>query len=548
MDLKIFWKHKFVWIIIILGILVYSNALFNDFVWDDVKQIVESPSLHTIKNIPLFFIGNAQVYKQANPLNLLYYRPISFTVLDLIYNIFHTPFFFHLFQISVHILNTILIFKLLKKFISNKISLLFSLLFLVHPINIEAVSYIASFQDVLFFLFGIAALNIVIKHEPQKYSIAWLFIFLLLSLLSKETGFLFIPLIIIYSVLFVRKKVALMVLPSAAPILIYLFLRFFISKSPINNAIVSPIMGLSFIDRLINIPAVFFFYIKTFLFPKDLAISQDWVVTKIDLTNFYFPLLVDIFFVVILLLIGYFCVKNNHKKLKTLLFFFSWFFLGIGFHLQIYPLDLTVAERYFYFPMAGLLGAIGVLIQYFIDKSLKFKKIWLYFIIVIILAFSLRTVIRNTDWQNPYTLYSHDIKFSRESFDLEANLGVELIKLGRLEEAKIHLENSEKTSPYHFENLSNLGVLYNREKNYKKAEEYFKFAIRENKDFYPAYHNLAYLYLNRGEYKTAEEFIKKALETYPESSGLWIFLSQAEYKLGNQKSARDAEIKAYSIK
>ena len=102
-------------------------------------------------------------------------------------------------------------------------------------------------------------------------------------------------------------------------------------------------------------------------------------------------------------------------------------------HMQIFPLDVTISGRWFYLPMFGLLGILG---------HLKFKKITYYIAVLLILIFSIVTFIRSFDWKNGLTLYSHDAKIVKNDFNLENNLGVELYRIGKFNEASYHFQNS----------------------------------------------------------------------------------------------------------
>lgn len=50
---------SFVVCIIIVGFLVFFNSLFNAFAYDDDLQIVSNPLVHSLVNIPYFFMGGS---------------------------------------------------------------------------------------------------------------------------------------------------------------------------------------------------------------------------------------------------------------------------------------------------------------------------------------------------------------------------------------------------------------------------------------------------------------------------------------------------------
>ncbi len=93
--------------LILLGLLVYSNSLLNGFIGDDNSQIVNNPSIRSLSNIPLFFKGSTMYLEQIHATVGVYYRPMLSATYSLLYALFGTnAFFFHLFQLGLHITNS----------------------------------------------------------------------------------------------------------------------------------------------------------------------------------------------------------------------------------------------------------------------------------------------------------------------------------------------------------------------------------------------------------------------------------------------------------
>jgi hypothetical protein len=128
------------------------------------------------------------------------------------------------------------------------------------------------------------------------------------------------------------------------------------------------------------------------------------------------------------------------KRNKTLILFTVMFICGVSPYMQLFPLDMTVAARWFYYPFIGFLGICGYYLSSIIKKSNQ--KIIYVLAAVILVLFSLRTFERISDWKNGLTLYSRDILYSRNSFDLENNLGVELFRKGDIDNARMHFKKS----------------------------------------------------------------------------------------------------------
>ncbi len=487
---------KKILIIVFLGLLIYGFSLSNGFVWDD-EVFIQSGS------------------SSQNALAGTYFRPVITAVYSTIYNVFGPrPFFYHFFQLIFHIATTILIYYLFRRFFKEAISLILALIFLVHPVSVEAISFASAMQEVAFTLTGIIGLYLFVipSKEGIQTKIDYFKIFLgtcllLIALLMKETAIVFFVLVFCYLVFFRRKQTDVLVNYSIFAVIllmVYLLARISSGNLYVQGQGLFPIMRVSLITRLINIPSIIFYYLKMFFYPMNLAIAQHWVVRTADFQGFWWPLFVVIgFFLLIFLSFP----RRRESSLNLdprlhgndFIFFFLWFLIGLLPHLQIIPLNMTVAERWFYFPMIGLLGMIGALMIKKNNKSIMIVGI------IIITLFSIRSFIRTLDWRNGLTLYSHDIK-KTSSFDLQNNMGVELFRVGRYNEAKKYFEVSVKLAPYWWVNWNNLGAIYEREKNYKKAAEYYQKSV-SNGQYYLAYENLAkILVLHGNDQKKTEEF------------------------------------------
>jgi tetratricopeptide (TPR) repeat protein len=212
--------------------------------------------------------------------------------------------------------------------------------------------------------------------------------------------------------------------------------------------------------------------------------------------------------------------------------------------MQIFPLDHTVTDQWFYFPMIGMLGMIGVIIQAF---HIKFTgKITVAIIAILIIVLSIRTFIRSFDWRDDFTLASHDVTVSKEAYSLEHELSRIYIDRGEYQLAKVHAERSIQIFPYVF-NYTDLGNAYFSLGNYPEAKKAYQQALKYG-DNYTTYENLSALYINYGDPKEGVHFIKNLLERkYPSDARLWLYLGVLEYRLGNKDDAKTAIQHAYQF-
>src|SRR3990172_2339230 len=144
--LLVYWR----WVLVVVGVVVFFDALGGGFVMDDYSVVAYNPLVRSVKNIPRMFLGSMffDVAKTESG-GGQFYRPVVSVVYALIYMFAGAkPVAYHVIQIGLHIVNAILVFELFKKFLNNKWAAVLSLVFLVHPINVQAVSYIGSLNDV----------------------------------------------------------------------------------------------------------------------------------------------------------------------------------------------------------------------------------------------------------------------------------------------------------------------------------------------------------------------------------------------------------------
>lgn len=533
--------------IVIIGFIVFANMLFNGFVWDDMSYILANAEVHTF-NFPSYF-------GQTLFNNTGQYRALTEVYFAAIYSVAtNSSFLYHFLQLVIHILNASLVFLLFKKFFKPFLALLLSLVFLIHPMQVESVSYISAAGGVLFFCFGILALLQLDKKTISLQNIIVIMLLLLLSLLAKEAGILFIIMGICY-VYFVNKSYLRQVIVlSTSVVLIYCLIRFGIGGVYFGTRPLIPIARLDLAQRLIMLPKIIVFYFETFLFPINLLIDQQWTVTSPSIFNFYVPLLVVISLAFSFVGYSWKLFKEKKSEGKVFFFFLIWTSIGLGLYSQILPLDITVADRWIYFPVVGMLGMIGSIISPFVENQKKRKYAIVTFIIVITFL-SLRTITRNADWSNALTLYGHDTKY-HTNFLIENDYAQQLDSAGQTELALIHQKKSVGLFPYE-QNLLNLANLYMKLGDTTKADYYYTQAL-SSRTYIPwkyehiinTYIDYAKLLLLEGDTKKSAMVAEEGINDYydfPSRAYLLFLLALADYQTGDVASATNAAQQAYSL-
>lgn len=526
-------------IIVVVGFVVFSVGLKNPFVGDDTLQIINNPPVHSISNIAEFFEGGT-FYSGIPGHKLLgvYYRPLMTTAFSLIYTLFGPhQFFFHFAQLLLCIGSAVILYLFFRYSFKAAVALPLALTFLIHPVNSQVVFAVASMQDALFFFFGILALYLLVRYRSNK-SLIVVAACLLLSLLAKETGLLFVGLALLYLFWWNRERLYLFAGTMVLPVALWLVLRAHAIGLTGAQSTNSPIDSLPLAHRLINDPYIVLFYVTKFVFPWKLSSAYFWSFGAIDFRHFVLPLIVDLFVFGLIVYAAIVIRRTSSKaQLYTYLFFTVWFIAGFLPNLQIVPLDFSASEPWFYFSMAGALGMIGTILTSFPKpKEVRLHSPAAAVVCALILVlFGARTVVRGTDWSSAYNLARHDYASSREDYyaikviaehDVANHADRQAVAMGELS-ISIH----PTLSAY-----KNLGLAQVHLGDYQAAYNAYSdaLAIDPNKSS-TSYEELGILSLFAGDFHTNQRLLMAATQKYPNDQRLWFCLVALD-ELNNDKA------------
>jgi tetratricopeptide (TPR) repeat protein len=495
---------------------------------------VNNLPVHYIKNISIFFKGST-FYEGHGlaPLSGSYYRPLMTTVFSLIYTVFGPhPFYFHLVQLLLFIGSVILLYLVFRYFLKPSIALFLALIFLVHPINSEMVYAIPVLQDTLYFFFGILGLYVLLRFNSIR-SVLLVAVCLFLSILSKETGLLFVGICGIY--IFWRDRNRLypyigMVTPF---LILYLFLHHQAVGS-LANPHTAPIDNLGLKGRLLTDPSIFLFYIEKAFFPWRLSNIYFWYYKAFSIQHVLIPGIIDLGVICIFVYGAVFVHRRSAKNLfYSYLFFSVWFGLGMILNLQLLPLDCTASEPWFCFAFVGLLGMFGIVIQ---SCRVKIHARWIIVVmVVIILILGFRTAMRAFDWRSQVRLAQIDLLASPDNYFAYNLIAIHYLNQGNYSMALRDVNRSLAQFPS-YSSYNTLGEILSDEGDYS--------INHGGSDYSTPYENIAQLLVLSNNQSYNQGFMVNALGLFPQDSALWIDYAIIEQKYGNNATARYALTRA----
>jgi tetratricopeptide (TPR) repeat protein len=553
-------------ILTVVTVSLNINTVKNYYNLDDFHIAKNNPDFEQgIKSIPKIFVTQYSSREDKS----YGYRPLIRTSFAIEYELFgKIPHISHFINVIFYLLCVLLLFKVLWRLLRNYHYLFpffITLLFAAHPIHTEVVASLKNRDELFMLLFGLLALDQSVKYADtgNNKHIYWALGMFFLSGLSKPTAaafFFLIPLSLHFFTDLELKKVIRVTLLVAVISIIAAFGPFLYLPSHdrtlamLENPLA--VQG-NFLDHIAYAGYSLYYYLKLLIFPHPLRYYYGYnLFPEISLTNILVILSV-------LAHIGIFIFAIYKLKQKHILSFIILAYLTsiVLFTNLFKPVPGIIGERFLLVPsiafcIALVYGINRIFLQDPGAKRLPGLKAFgiTTVIILILIPYSAKTLIRNRQWQTEYTLYKADMPYLYNSFkgnDLYAN---EIMKSVNRELAKpvnvlkfiepqvklaiSHWERAieilpEASSPYR-----NLGIIYSRVyKNYDTAIYYFNETLKREPEDPMTFFNLGMTYEGKGEPARAIEYLKRSLALDSSSVNTRSRMANIYYGLGEFKEA-----------
>ncbi len=460
---------KYIFTLILITVLAYLSSFSNDFVWDDLNNIVNSKQLDG----PV--IWQNILFKLQPPAQ--FYRPIPSLAIVLDHFLWgKNPFGYHLTNFLFHLFNVMLIFYITTRLCnSSAISFICALLFAIHPIQTEAITYISGRSDPICGFFLFTAFLFYLKSFNTRYRQFVYFglalVLFLLGLLSKEIAIVFPFIVFAYEYLYLNSRFKSCLkrsMPFFAVLSSFLVFRYIF--------LAGPIVKLD-LNKIFLAPKILIYYIRLLIFPIKLHMQH-----RLEDASF----LINMPFILSLLIfIGLIYIGLRFAKRRFMKFSLAWFLIGVFPFLGIIILNADIAEHWLYLASFGFfLFLAGLFAQI---KPLN-RKIALS---IAVLFLSILTFQRNTVWRDDISIYQDALKYRPNDTKLHYNLGNAYLRHGLLNEAAKEYSIAIKHNPDYAYALNNLGLVMERQGDTKAAHQHYEMAITSDPELDAAQKNLS---------------------------------------------------------
>jgi Flp pilus assembly protein TadD len=513
---------------------------------------------------------------------LMLYIPVTYTIWSILWSIvshivpqdgdyrIHAQVF-HLANLFIHVLNSIILFLIVFKLIKDKLSVLIgAILFGIHPVQVESVAYITELKTLLAFFFSLLSINLYLEYylkqiQGEKVNFSTCFFYCLsitafaLALLSKPISVVVPVFIMIINHFFfninIRDNVK-KIIPWV--VLSILMISITIAVQPIPASQYIPPFWL----RPLIVLDTSTFYLTKLVYPDILGI--DYARTPEFVLNQWWRYLtgavsLGVFFVL------FFLRRKYPLYLACFLIFLAGFLPASGIVPFQFQKFSTVADRYLYFSMMG--PAIAVAVFFHNEKNL----FHLMPVFIIVVSLMMTTFVQAKTWNNSVSLYVRAIENNSNSYWARNNLANFIVKDNPLGAIFLYRE-AITIKPDYREALANLATnvsllksvypafrieqLVNSDKeSARKESEYMEAGIKasqvNNTHAFQqfgravalnilnpeAYNNLGALCIRFSDYKRAQRLLKTAIDLFPENPEAMNNLAVAHYCLGDSKNS-----------
>ncbi len=596
--------------IALAALFAYANAFHGEFVFDDDPEIVTQRLIRNLDH----FLWSGEAYR-AYPNRVLVYFTFALNYarggLD--------TTGYHAVNILVHLGTALLVYALaLLSFRTPHlrrsalapwgapVALVAALLFVTHPLQTQAVTYVVQRLTSLATFFYVLAVVLYARWRLARDGgrasgigggalYAAILVSALAAMKSKEIALTLPVMIGVYELAFFagpwRRRLAGLV-PILATLAVIPASTFGLHKS--LGELLSDVADvrlhteLSRLDYLRTQLTVVVRYLGLLLVPVGQNLDYDYPVSRS-----FLELRVALSALLLLALgalalaawggpVGRWTRRAFDPASRLVAFGLVWFFVALSVESSVIPIADVIFEHRVYLPSVGVFiaaASLGALAAHRLAPARAATATLAAGILVSVLL-GAATLARNEVWATELTLWTDVVAKSprksrsrdnlglalahrqreaeaivqfREAVRLDPrnvrawnNLGVALVKIGRRAESAAALVAALQVDPEHPEALYNLGRLYLDEGRYDDAAELFQRAIRRRRDYAEAYANLGVAWNQLGRHAETIRLLEEAADLVRPMPEAHFNLGVA-YVLAGDRRAAERELRLLAV-
>jgi Flp pilus assembly protein TadD len=517
-------------ILAVSTLLVFWQVRNFDFVkYDDSVYVYENP--HVLNGLTADSIWWAFTTGFAR-----FWHPLTWLSLMLDCQLFGpSPGWMHMENVLLHIINTLLLFAVLKKMTGALWQSAFvAALFALHPLHVESVAWIAERKDVLSTFFWLLAMWAYVQYVKKPGAARYL-----MTLLVFALGLMAKPMLVTLPFVFLlldywplERKISRHLLWEKIPFIVLSIvssvIAFIAQQSGRSFVSFAAIPSLKF--RIANVFLSYAQYINKMFWPCNLAVFYPF-----DSAGILFWQVTAC--VLLLLGITFFVVHLGRGR-RYLPVGWFWFLVTLIPVIGLVRYTMSAyADRYTYIPYIGLFIMIAWSLPQLLSKLPQRKIVLGVSMVIVLTAFGICAHRQTSFWKNSFTLFSHANEVTQNNYIAYDNIGLTYSDLGHYAEAINAYQQAIKINPDYEVAYYNLGNAYGHLGRLSQAIEAYQQAVEIKPDYAMAYSNLGVAYGSLARYDEAIDAFKQAVKIEPDLAEAYYNLGATYLTIGDKNSA-----------
>ena len=546
-------------VICILGIIAYANSFDCSFHFDDAGNIIDNEAIRNIGDIGAIW-------------GFLNRRFVAYLTFALNYRLHGLDVFgYHVANLAIHLAASIFVWWLALLFFTapwdkdsvyrkhaHALALGCGLLFVSHPVQTQAVTYIVQRLASLSAMFYILSVCLYIKGRLARTQLRSMAFFTacalsaLVGIFTKETVFtLPFALLAVEAFFLSREKTPLTgilknrrFLLTAIPFVLFLFIlpallsfnyRIIFAAVPSQRSQDPQLTSAVYLMTQFRVLVT---YIRLLIVPSGQNLDYDFPASRslFEPATFLSLLMLAALAVAAIL---------SFRRYRVVSFGITWFFLTLSVESSVKPLGNVIFEHRMYLPTAGfVIAAVGLVFHLVGKRSMRIGAV---LILAIVLCNTYLTYRRNIVWKDDLSLWSDTVAKSPNKSRPHLYLGLALGGAGRIQEAKEAYARALDIDPGYATAQLDMGNLFYNEGDFDSAITWFDKAIRAYPDYDKALRNLGRAYYMKGIYDSARAVFEKSLELDPDNTDVYNNIGLSYYNEGRFDEAKEIFGRAIEI-
>jgi tetratricopeptide (TPR) repeat protein len=558
-------------LLVVAGILVYANSFSGVFLLDDLRAIVDNPHIRSLWPLSETL--------QSPPQSTVSGRPLVSLTLALSYALSGLrPWGYHLINLLIHLCGGLLLFGIVRRTLrlssgrtvaaaespgilnGDALALAIALLWVVHPLQTQSVTYIIQRAEALMGLFYLLTLYSFVRSATSARPWAWGILAVVAcaaGMLTKEVMASAPIIVFLFDAIFLagcprralRQRGAL----HAALAATWLVLAVALVSGPRSETAGFGVKEITPFEYARTQPGVILHYLRLVIWPHPLCLDYHWPIAR-SLDAVILPAAL----VATLLALTVWALVYRPR----IGFLGAAFFLILAPTSSVVPIHDIAFEHRMYLPLAAAL-ALGVLgIRWLLVKIFPVAPVSrdrpgtpahqvIAIALVALAAVELggMTFMRNRDYRSALAMWEEVARVRPENPRAHCNIGVVRTQRGDLDGAIAAYSEAVRVEPTHVLANYNLGTALREKGRVNEAERHFREALRGRPDYIEAHINLGSTLVEQGRLDEAIDEFRAALNGQPGGTvPLEQLQVQAYMHLGNalaRKNAWNEAIAAY---